>query len=135
MRTHRRMKSWWPLSYAVLAALSALLIGGEALAAATDLQKIYVEHRRKPAHTQVVLFFKGARPKKLAASSTPEEYIIKFQELTTKLKQEEIIQDSASAIRAITVSTGTGNASRIQIQYRHPQSVTKALILPATLCG
>jgi len=132
MPTHRRMKSWWLRPYVVLAALSALLIGGEALAAATDLQKIYVEHRRKPAHTQVVLFFKGVRPKKLTVSSAPEEYIINFQELTTKLKQEEIIQDSASTVRGITVSTGAGNASRIRIQYRNPQSTTKAVILPAT---
>jgi tetratricopeptide (TPR) repeat protein len=132
MQTYRLLKRWSLSVCAVLAVLSALVMSEEALAAVTDLQKTYVEHRRKPAHTQVVLFFKGARPKKISASSTPDEYVISFQHLTTRLKLEEIVQNPASTVRAIVVSPGTGNEAKIHIQYRNPDSMTKALVLPAT---
>jgi tetratricopeptide (TPR) repeat protein len=132
MPTYRQLKNWRMRASAVLAVLSAFVISAEAMATVTDLQKTYVEHRRKPAHTQVVLFLKGARPKKISASSTPDEYVIAFQQLTTKLKLEEIIQHPASTVRAIVVSPGAGDAAKIHIQYRNTDSVTKALILPAT---
>ena len=116
---------------AVVSMLAVFSSGGFA-SAATDLQKVHMQNRRKPSFTQVVLFFKGDRPIKHGTSPSGEEYAIEFRHLTTIVKLEQIVLEPGSTVGAITIASDPRKGSRLYLRYRQPQSTAKTMILPAT---
>jgi tetratricopeptide (TPR) repeat protein len=126
---------WRSVGQPVLVALVSVLVvfcSCEFAAAATDLQKVYVQNRRKPSFTQVVLFFKGQRPIRHGVSPSGEEYVIEFRHLTTIVKLDQVVLEAASTVGAITITSEPDKGSLLYLRYRQPQSTVKTMFLPAT---
>jgi tetratricopeptide (TPR) repeat protein len=131
----RNLISWRSVGQPVLVAVVSMLVvvcGCGFAAAATDLQKVHVQNRRKPSFTQVVLFIKGDRPIRHGASPSGEEYAIEFRHLTTIVKLDQVVLEPASTVGAITITSDPGKSSRLCLRYRQPQSTAKTMFLPAT---
>jgi tetratricopeptide (TPR) repeat protein len=131
MRVNHATSIRFRWSLMAIVVLWACLAGPELWAAGSDLQKIHTGVRSKPHFTQLVFFVKGAHPSKLAPLS-PEEFVIEFHELKTKLALEQVLQEPQSAVAGIRIIPTPSNTPQIRIRFRKPDSSVNHKLLPAT---